>query len=95
MLLKMAAIGLVDGSIARALVDELSLYPVGTCVTLSTGRTARVLSATSSHERPCVGTILDRNGQRLKKPEILDLSKLPGITIRAETTLFDDPLAGF
>ena len=94
-LLKMSAIGLVDRQIVRLLVDALSVYPVGACVLLSNGETARVLAASRDPLRPWVGAIFESDHSRIKNPRIRDLSKLPGISVRSEVLPFDEPLAGF
>ncbi len=93
--LKMAAVNLLDRRLARIMAQELSLYPVGTCVTLSTGETARIIASSREPLAPWVGLIHDASGKRLQAPKVLNLSNLPGLTIQAEVPPFEEPLAGF
>jgi len=95
MTLKMAAMGLLDRRVVRTLARELSLFPIGATVTLSTGETARVVAASREADRPWVGVISDAGGKRLKRPKMTDLSKFAALSIRAETSPFEEPLAGF
>lgn len=95
MTLKMAAMGLLDRRVVRTLARELSLFPVGATVMLSTGETARVVAGSREPERPWVGIILSADGQRLKTPAIKDLSRFAALSIRSETEPFEEPLAGF
>jgi|GEM_PF-5556443 len=93
--LKMASIGLLDRRIVRVFVGELSLYPIGSCVSLSNGEVARVLAASADPSLPWVGTVLEPGGSRLKTPRIRNLSTLPPLSIRSEVPPFEEPLAGF
>ncbi len=95
MLMKMASAGLLDRTVVRTLARELSLYPVGATVMLSTGELARVLAASREPDRPHLGVILSPDGRRGQKPSAKDLSRLPNISISAETAPFEEPLAGF
>jgi len=93
--LEMASTGLLDRRIVRVFVGELSLYPIGSCVSLSNGEVARVLAASTEPSRPWVGTVLEPDGSRLKTPRIRNLSTLPPLSIRSEVPPFEEPLAGF
>jgi hypothetical protein len=81
--------------VVKALADEVSTYPVGTCVVLSTGEMARVVAATIDPAAPWVGIILDSSGVRLAESRLLDLSRQQKITIRGEVEPYQEPLAGF
>jgi hypothetical protein len=95
MVLKMAAMGLLDRRIVKIFAEELSLYPVGASVVLSTGETARVVAASREPSSPWVGVTHSAEGRRVAAPKIQDLSKLPALAIRAEVAPFEEPLAGF
>jgi HD-GYP domain-containing protein (c-di-GMP phosphodiesterase class II) len=95
MVMKMGAMGLLDARLVRLFARELSLYPIGSTVELSTGETARVVGATRDPLSPWVGIILSSARQRLAAPKILDLSNFPGQSIIAEMVPFEEPFAGF
>jgi hypothetical protein len=94
-MLKMGGIGLLDARIVMVFAEQLSLYPIGSCVALSNGEVARVLAPSRELSHPWVGTVLEPDGARAAEPRIRDLSKLPGIVIRGELPAIDDPLLGF
>ena len=61
--------------VRRALLDQVSLFPVNTYVKLNTkflGRVARVDKDLSL--RPTIEVLYDKLGNKLKAPEIMDLS---------------------
>jgi len=89
--LEMASTGLLDRRIVRVFVSELSLYPIGSCVSLSNGEVARVLAASTEPSRPWVGTVLEPDGSRLKTPRIRNLSTLPPLSICSEVPLRRTP----
>lgn len=95
MLMKMAAMGLLDKSIVRTLARELGLYPVGSTVKLSTGELVRVIAASREPLEPWVGEILSASGLRPKSPRIIDLSRFAAISIAEEAAPFEEPFAGF
>jgi HD-GYP domain-containing protein (c-di-GMP phosphodiesterase class II) len=94
-LVKMAGIDLLDRAAVKALTDAVSLYPIGTCVILSTGDLARVVATSRDPAAPWVGTILDPNGNRVPEARFIDLSKQSSVSIRGEVEPFEEPLAGF
>ncbi|MFI2811963.1 HD-GYP domain-containing protein [Microbulbifer sp. JSM ZJ756] len=56
-------------------IQAIGLYPTGTEVELSTGEVAVVVEQTYHHRlRPRVMVVLDRDGQALPKPRLLDLA---------------------
>jgi HD-GYP domain-containing protein (c-di-GMP phosphodiesterase class II) len=95
MLMKMGAIGLLDARVVKSIARELSLYPIGATVSLSTGESARVIASTRDPSRPWVGVIHAASGQRIKTPKITDLSRFPGKSIVNELPPFEEPFAGF
>ncbi len=94
-LMKMATIGLLDRATVKALAEELSLYPVGSTVLLSTGESARVVASTADPARPWVATLADADAVAVDAHRVLDLSRYPGISIRSELQPTLEPLLGF
>jgi putative nucleotidyltransferase with HDIG domain len=67
--------GHVDGTLVQQFVQVVGVYPVGSCVSLSTGETAIVKQF--NHEapiRPLVVLVTDEAGHRLATPVDLDLA---------------------
>ena len=95
LVLKMAVVNLLDKKCVRALVDELSAYPVGTFVRLSNGETARVVAASREPLRPWVSTLFYANGQPPLVPRLRDLSRTPWLSVREELPPTGASLAGF
>lgn len=64
--------------IIRALVSEVSVFPLESYVLLNTGETARVVKTNSENLlRPTVVVEYDASGQKLKKPKLVDLASKP------------------
>ena len=81
-LLKMAKIGILSDRFVTALIEALSLYPVGGWVLLSTGHTCRVVGANLGRpEGPKVSVVFDAEGQSALGHEVIDLARNPGISI--------------
>ena len=77
--LRLVREGKLDGQAVRALLDTLSLFPVGSWVELSDRRVARVVAATrGQHTRPVVTAMFAEEGKAVE-PERIDLA--------AQTTL--------
>lgn len=77
--LRLVREGKLDGQAVRALLDTLSLFPVGSWVELSDRRIARVVAATrGQHTRPVVTAMFAEEGN-VVEPERIDLA--------AQTTL--------
>ncbi len=95
-MLHLASSGKLERKFVRALLDTLSLFPVGTWVRLSTGEIAQVLSAhQSDHTRPVVSVMYDPEGVPCP-PKRLDLRFWPGLKVeKAERVSVAEPLAGF
>ncbi len=83
--------GLFDPSALRALLETVSLYPIGSCIALNDGRVARVLRANGTEfDRPIL-EVFDR-GRLADPPEIVDLLEHPELQIDgALPTLDADP----
>ena len=79
--------GHVDGTLVQQFVQVVGVYPVGSCVSLSSGETAIVKQF--NHEapiRPLVVLVTDEAGHRLATPIDLDLAaqrRRPEQTIRS------------
>ncbi len=69
--------GHVDGTLVQQFVQVVGVYPVGSCVSLSTGETAIVKQF--NHQapiRPLVVLVMDESGHRRSTPVDLDLATL-------------------
>jgi hypothetical protein len=76
--------------IFKSLLQELSLYPVGTWVKLTSGETGEVIRLNRRYPlRPVVKVSIDQNGQRLQSPRELDLGRNPLVHVKeiADTAL--------
>jgi HD-GYP domain-containing protein (c-di-GMP phosphodiesterase class II) len=70
--------------VVRALIQQLSLFPVGCRVKLSSQEIGRVVQSNSrSPLRPVVEALQDADGQRLESPRIIDLNTNPLLYIVA------------
>jgi len=64
--------------IIRALVSEVSVFPLESYVLLNTGETARVVKTNPDNLlRPTVVVEYDASGQKMKKPKLVDLVSKP------------------
>jgi HD-GYP domain-containing protein (c-di-GMP phosphodiesterase class II) len=95
-LLRQAAEGLVDGEVVRALLHVVSLFPIGSHVTLSDGSLARVLRRNGNNYRsPIVQIIQEPNGELtdpLDESHIIDPSILNLEIVKAVPANDDDPI---
>lgn len=73
--------GLYDGSIVRALLKTVSLFPVGSYVALSDGRKGKVLRTNAEHYAKPIVAILD--GNETSSQVIVDLAEETSLTIRS------------
>jgi putative nucleotidyltransferase with HDIG domain len=86
-LYQLGAQGHVDGTLVQQFVQVVGVYPVGSCVSLSSGETAIVKQF--NHEapiRPLVVLVTDEAGHRLATPIDIDLAaqrRRPEQTIRS------------
>ncbi len=65
-------------AIIRALVSEVSVFPLESYVQLNTGETARVVRTSPDKLlRPAVVVEYDASGQKLKRPKLVDLALRP------------------
>jgi HD-GYP domain-containing protein (c-di-GMP phosphodiesterase class II) len=90
--------GHVDGTLVQQFVQVVGVYPVGSCVSLSTGETAIVKQF--NHQapiRPLIVLVTDETGHRQSTPVDLDLAAQPHgpeqmiISILDPTVLGIDP----
>ncbi|MBO8132090.1 MAG: HD-GYP domain-containing protein [Candidatus Marinimicrobia bacterium] len=73
---------LFDPKVLRAMIDTISIFPVGSYVKLNTGELARVISINKQRPvRPTVEVIRDKNGEALAEPYQINLEKEPLIYI--------------
>jgi len=64
--------------VIRALVSEVSVFPLESYVLLNTGETARVVKTNPDNLlRPGVVVEYDASGQKLKRPKLVDLASRP------------------
>lgn len=83
-LLQMAKKGMIPMETVMALLEYISLFPVGSFVVLGDRRIAKVISANKEKlHRPVVSVLFDEQGNRIEKRKIyqLDLSQNPGLKI--------------
>ena len=74
---------LFQSSLAKALVEELSIYPVGSLVRLNTNEVGRVVVANKGFPiRPQVEVLFDAEGEKLKEPRAVNLIDLPSLYIK-------------
>ncbi|MCF7810902.1 hypothetical protein K9N50_07925 [bacterium] len=76
----------------KALVMELTMFPVSSFVELNNHQIGRVVSTNKSHPlRPVVEILFDEAGDQLPKPNRLDLKEMPFLYI-AKTLSTDELL---
>lgn len=69
-------------TLIKALLSEISIFPPGTLVRLSTGEVGRVVAVNRNHPlRPRVEVVADTRGQRLVAAKVVDLAEAPFIYI--------------
>ena len=74
--------GLYDGAVVRALLKTVSLFPVGSFVELTDGRTGKVVRSNGEHyARPVV--LAWDNAEAAGTPTAVDLSNEDGISVQA------------
>ena len=67
-LLQQAHHGAIDRDVVRALLQSLSLFPIGTLVELSSGEIAKVISTNErAYTRPVVAVLYDSEGNRMPR----------------------------
>lgn len=72
-----------DSAMVKLVLHELTVYPVGTRVELSTGEVAEVVAVNRGHLlKPVVLVVEDAQGHRLTEPRLVDLAERPGLYIR-------------
>ena len=81
-LLQMASRKEFDANIVRAILDEQSLFPIGSLVQLADGRVARVVASNpEAATRPVIAVISDELGKVLEAPERVNLLERTDINI--------------
>ena len=84
---------LFEPEIIKALIDKISIYPIGSFVKLNNGYIAKVVSSnTDSPLRPMVLVLLDSYGNHVSEPKMLDLSKEDSFYIREPVVLKDSEI---
>ena len=65
-----------DSDVMKIFINKMSVYPIGSIVTLDTDEVARVVSVQpGSPLRPVVMILRDANGVNVKEKILIDLSK--------------------
>ena len=65
-----------DPDVMKIFINKMSVYPIGSIVTLDTGEVARVISVQpGSPLRPVIMILRDANGVNVKEKIVIDLSK--------------------
>ena len=73
---------LFDRSLIKALIDIVSIFPLGSLVKLNNGEVGRVVMTSRLHPtRPTVDILMDPRGRRLPKARQLDLQEEPMLYI--------------
>jgi len=63
-----------DGEVVKALLEEVTLFPVGSYVKLNSQEVGRVIAGTGeTHFRQVVQILYDSDGKKLKTPKIVNL----------------------
>jgi HD-GYP domain-containing protein (c-di-GMP phosphodiesterase class II) len=87
--------GHVDGTLVQQFVQVVGVYPVGSCVSLSTGETAIVKQF--NHQapiRPLVVLVTDEAGHRRSSPVDLDLAAQPREPVQTIVSILDPAVLG-
>lgn len=79
LLIRSSRSGLFDPLVVRALLQTVSMFPIGSYVELSDGRVGQVLRANSEHYTAPVVQVCD--GAATDDPTIVDLSEEPELSI--------------
>ncbi len=73
---------LFDRSLIKALIDIVSIFPLGSLVKLNNGEIGRVVGTSRLHPtRPTVDILVDPRGRRLPEPRLLNLQDEPMLYI--------------
>ncbi len=89
-ILKMARLGLLDSEIVRKFLHQSSIFPIGSYVELSDGRSAKVVQASAgSVEKPIVSVLKNKQGKVIHKNRIfqVDLSQEPNMRVSGPLNL--------
>jgi len=89
-IIKQVPQGVFDGDVVRALLQCLSLFPLGSLVRLNTGEIAKVVHSNGDvFDRPVVSILFDADEQACTPPEIVDL--LEEDYLRIESLVEENP----
>jgi len=92
---RLAGEGQLSGDAVKTLLRAIGLYPVGSCVLLSTGEIARVIAVPpEAYDRPVVSVVRSSSGLPLPARRLMDLSKLDGISIERAARRDEAPWEG-
>ena len=84
-----------DSAMVRLALAELTVYPVGCVVELSTGEVAEVVAINKEYLlRPVVLVVEDAQRRALKAPRLVDLAERPGLYIRGVSAVERAPASG-
>ncbi|NQU06766.1 MAG: hypothetical protein HQ568_11780 [Calditrichaeota bacterium] len=82
--------GKLNPKVIKALVIELTIFPISSLIKLNNHQIGKVISTNKSHPlRPVIEILFDESGDRLMKPVQLDLKEMPFLYI-AKTLLPDE-----
>jgi len=92
---RLAGEGQLSGDAVKSLLRSIGLYPVGSCVRLSTGETARVIAVSpDAYDRPVVSVIRSPSGLAPPAKRVMDLAGLDGISIERAALRDEAPWEG-
>jgi HD-GYP domain-containing protein (c-di-GMP phosphodiesterase class II) len=72
-----------DPHYLKVLIEQISIYPVGSWVELNSGEVGKVVKINKSNPlRPILDIIFDAQFQKIKEPKSIDLTKTPNLYIK-------------
>ena len=67
-----------DAKVIKSLIDVISVFPLESLVKLNTGTIGRIIDISPVHPtRPKLSVLINSDGEKLKRPEFLDLEEEP------------------
>ena len=67
-----------DAKVIKSLIDVISVFPLESLVKLNTGAIGRIIDISPVHPtRPKLSILINSDGEKLKRPEFLDLEEEP------------------
>jgi len=71
-----------DARVIKALMSEISMFPLGTYVQLNTDEVGKVIATNSNNVlKPVVAVLYDHTGARIRQPKTINLEQYPMISI--------------